>query len=141
MKHKISELDGQFLIEFQNCATALSSFDHGAHLRLAYIYLCRGSVDWAYEQLRSSLLRYLEYNSIGPLKYSVTITRAWTMVVYHFMQHAELCGSAEELVIQFPQLLDGNIMLSHYSKERLFSIEARDHFMQPDVQAIPEYAA
>ena len=139
MKHRTSKSDQQFQNEFENCATALSDFNHSAHVRLAYLYLCKGSTNWAYKQIRSSILRYLEYNNIDPMKYSVTITRGWTMAVCHFMQQANPCESAEELVSQFPQLLDGNIMLSHYSKERLFSMKARGEFLQPDLQVIPEH--
>jgi len=141
MQHQTSKADQQFQKEFETCATELSDFNHRAHVRLAYIYLCIGSIDEAYVQIRRGLLRYLEYNSINTVKYSVTSTRAWIMAVRHFMQSATLCHSAGELVAQYPQLLDGNIMLSHYTKERLFSNEASKRFMQADIEAIPEYAA
>lgn len=136
-----SKLDQQFQKEFEACATVLSDFDHHAHVRLAYIYLCDSSIDETYVQIRRCLLRYLEYNNINTAKYRVTITRAWIMAVRHFMQSATLCHSAGELVAQYPQILDGKIMLSHYTKKRLFSYQASKRFMQADIEAIPEYAA
>ena len=38
---------------------------------------------------------------------------------------------------QHPELLDANIMLTHYSEERLFSDRARAGFVVPDRQPIP----
>ena len=38
-----------------------------------------------------------------------------------------------------PRLLDSKIMLSHYSAEVLFSPGARQAFVQPDIQSIPEH--
>ena len=86
MQHQTSKADQQFQKEFETCATVLSDFNHRAHVRQAYIYLCIGSIDEAYVQIRRGLLRYLEYNNINTAKYSVTITRAWIMAVRHFMQ-------------------------------------------------------
>lgn len=45
---------------------------------------------------------------------------------------------AAAFVAANPRLLDSRIMLEHYSAEVLFSPEARQSFVQPDVRAIPE---
>jgi hypothetical protein len=47
--------------------------------------------------------------------------------------------SAEELIESNPEMLDTNIMMSHYSAEVLFSDEARVAFVQPDLDPIPRY--
>jgi hypothetical protein len=37
--------DREFLRAFEACEVAPKDFDHAAHVRLAYIYLCERSVD------------------------------------------------------------------------------------------------
>lgn len=55
------------------------------------------------------------------------------------MESGAPCASAEEFIEANPQLLNGEIMLSHYSAELLFSPEARTDFVDPDMSPIPRY--
>ncbi|AKS43391.1 hypothetical protein WM2015_3039 [Wenzhouxiangella marina] len=118
-----------------------SDFDHRAHLRLAYVVLTRGEVDAATETLRSILQRYLAVHGIDPAKYHETLTRAWMLAVRHFMVLTPTCRSSEAFIEANPQLLDPRIMLSHYSSERLFSDEARAHYLSADLEPIPLHAS
>lgn len=103
---------------------APEAFDHAAHVRLAYIYLCESSVDSAAERMKATLLGYLDHLGVGHGKYHETITRAWIMAVSHFMSRN-------------PRLLDSRIMLTHYSADVLFSAKARQEYLHPDVSPIP----
>lgn len=137
MDHEVSASDRAFRRSFEACETAPEEFDHAAHVRLAYIYLCEHTTERAVDAMRSSLLAFLEHLGIGASKYHETMTRAWIMAVRHFMDVSDHCTSSSDFIEKNPRLLDSKIMLTHYSAEVLFSQEARGKFVQPDIQPIP----
>jgi len=138
MQHAISAQDREFVAAFEAFAIAPERFDHAAHVRLAYIYLCEGPVEAAMERMKRALLAFLGHLGLGATKYHETITRAWVMAVAHFMESSPVpCDSAATFMAASPELLDPRIMLTHYSAEVLFSPEARQVFVEPDIQAIP----
>ena len=139
MRHTTAPEDREFLDAFEACEVAPEAFDHAAHVRLAYIYLCGHSVESAVLCMKDALLAFLTHLGVGHGKYHETITRAWIMAVAHFMNESIPCDSAATFMARNPRLLDSKIMLSHYSAEVLFSPEARQTFVQPNVQAIPEH--
>ena len=137
--HAASPADRAFLGAFESCAIAPSDFHHRDHVRLAYVCLCEGSPDAAHARLRAALLGFIRHNGVPETKYHETITQAWVLAVGYFMQKAapETFDSFDAFIAADPRLLDPAIMLTHYSKERLFSDEARAGFVEPDVQGIP----
>jgi hypothetical protein len=137
MKHRISPADREFLEAFEACQVAPQAFDHAAHVRLAYIYLCGHEVDGAVQRMKGALLAFLAHVGVGPAKYHETMTRAWVMAVAHFMERTAECDGAGAFMAANPELLDSRIMLTHYSAGVLFSAEARQGFVEPDIQAIP----
>lgn len=140
MRHDLSLDDRRFRSEFEACAYAPEHFDHRAHVRLAYIYLALYDVDTAHARMREALLGFLSHHGIDISKYHETITRAWILAVRHFMELTPVAGSADQFIEANPILLDGKIMLTHYSAEVLFSPEARARFIEPDLEAIPRHA-
>ena len=137
-RHQVSAQDVEFRRAFEACEVAPASFDHAAHVRLAYVYLCGQSIDTAVERMKASLLAFRAHLGVDPGKYHETITRAWIMAVDHFMQQsAHGYDSAAAFMQANPVLLDTRVMLTHYSAEVLFSPEARRSFVQPDIQSIP----
>jgi hypothetical protein len=139
MNHQTSADDQVFRRAFEACEIAPEHFDHAAHVRLAYIYLCEHPVDVAAERMKKALLAFLAHLGIGEAKYHETITRAWIMAVSHFMAKSANCASASAFISANPPLLDSKIMLTHYSAEVLFSPEARRSFREPDIQSIPKH--
>lgn len=137
--HGISPEDRQFARAFEACALSAEAFDHPAHVRLAYVYLCAHGVDAAVDRMREALLRFLAHLGVDAVKYHETMTRAWILAVAHFMATSAPCASAAAFMEANPRLLDTKIMLTHYSAEVLFSPAARQSFVQPDVQSIPEH--
>jgi hypothetical protein len=138
MHHTLSTSDRTFRDDFSLGRVTPAQFDHRAHVRLAYIVLAEHDVDGATAEMRSSLLAFLAHHGIDPAKYHETMTRAWVLAVRHFMDRATSSESADEFIDANPVLLDSKIMLTHYSAGLLFSPEARDRFVEPDVQAIPQ---
>jgi hypothetical protein len=137
MRHRISAEDDRFRAAFEALRVAPGEFDHAAHVRLAYIYLCEGSVESAVARMKAALLAFLTHLGVSESKYHETITRAWVMAVDHFMNQSDACSSCADLVRINPQLLDSKTMLTHYSADVLFSPAARQAFVEPNVQSIP----
>jgi len=139
MTHATSADDDTFRADFERFAIEPSAFDHRAHVRLAYIYLCDRSIDEAHVAMKNALLAFLRHHRIPESKYHETITRAWVMAVRHFMEKSGASTSAAQFIERHPVLLDSKIMLSDYSAEVLFSPEARQRFVEPDVEEIPRH--
>jgi hypothetical protein len=137
MNHRSSAEDDRFRSAFEALQVEPGEFDHAAHVRLAYIYLCEDSVEGAVGRMKGALLAFLAHLGVGPEKYHETLTRAWILAVDHFMNQAAACSSSTDLLRGNPQLLDSKIMLTHYSAEVLFSPAARQAFVEPNIQSIP----
>ena len=137
MTHRASPDDLAFARAFEAFGVKPDDFNHAAHVRLAYVYLCEGPVPAA-ERMKGALLAFLEHLGAPPGKFHETMTRAWIMAVAHFMDESAPCDSASAFMSANPRLLDSKIMLKHYSAEVLFSPEARVGFVRPDLREIPE---
>ncbi len=67
------------------------------------------------------------------------MTRAWILAVHHFMKSSASASSADDFIELNPLLLDSRIMMTHYSAELLFSEDARQQFVEPDLDPIPRH--
>ncbi len=139
MPHKFSDEDRKFCIEFELCEFPPALFKHREHLKLAYIYLVANDSETAYTKMREAIKKFLVHHNADPDKYHETITRAWILAVRHFMEKTSNADSADQFIDQNPEMLDSNIMMTHYSTELLFSDQARARFAEPDLDPIPRY--
>jgi hypothetical protein len=69
------------------------------------------------------------------------MTRAWIMAVRHFMDSTSSSDSFDSFIEQHPRMLDAGIMMTHYTREVLFSDAARAAFVEPDLDPIPRRRA
>ena len=139
--HELSPEDRQFRAQFEACQLSPATFDHRAHVRLAYTYLAENDADAeaALARMRSALKAFLQHHGIDPSKYHETMTRAWILAVRHFMEKSPPSASADAFIARHPIMLDPKIMLTHYSADLLFSAEARARFVEPDLDPIPKH--
>jgi hypothetical protein len=115
---------------------------HEAHLAAtAYLLLRRPDVDLDTE-LPGIIRRYNE--SVGGVNsdsegYHETITRVFLHGVRLFLEEADTSEPIHELVNQLLLSPMGrrDWPLRFYSPARLFSVEARRHFVDPDLAALP----
>jgi hypothetical protein len=111
--------DAEFLEALRRGTYPRDAMDHRAHLRLAV--LCRDDP----QRARDILLGYV--TKIGGLvKYNETLTQFWLRAV------ASRQEKTVEALMATP-LSDVNLPLKHYSPERLWSDEARQRFIEPDL--------
>jgi hypothetical protein len=115
---------------------------HEAHLATTtYLLLKRPDIDLD-EELPGLIRRYNE--SVGGVNsdsegYHETITRVFLHGVRLFLSEADLEDPLHELVneLLLSPMGKRDWPLRFYSRERLFSVEARRHFIEPDLQALP----
>lgn len=135
----VSPEDTSFLHAFEACAVPPSEFDHRAHLRLAYVYLAERDLDGAHAATKTAILGFLQHNGIDPAKYHETLTLAWLLAVRHFMAKCGDTSCAADFIDRSAVLLNPGIMLTHYSKDVLFSDDARTKFREPNLDPIPTH--
>jgi hypothetical protein len=125
--------DDAFLAHFE--AGSLRSFGHRDHLRVAFAYARRGGADHAIDAARRGL-RHIAAAHGEPERYHETLTTAWARVV---ADHAiaDPDRGFEAFLAAHPQLLRRDLLLGHYTRERLFSPAARARFVEPDRRALP----
>jgi hypothetical protein len=138
--HQVSVDDKAFKEQFEQGVIKPSEFNHQSHVRLAYIYLCESDLEAAYSRMRDSIFKFISHHGIDPQKYHETLTKAWMMAVHHFMSRSPDQLSSVDFIAANPKLSDSKIMLTHYSKERLFAECARNEFVEPDLQPIPKHS-
>lgn len=135
--HTLSQDDQRFQASFEACTLSPAEFTHRAHLRLAYVYLASHDIDAALQLMRNAINRFLAHHRIDASKYHETLTRAWLMAVRHFMDRAGSTRCADDFLASSAVLLDARVMLTHYSRDVLFSPAARAGFVEPDLEPIP----
>lgn len=124
--------DDEFLDRFER--RALDAFSHRDHVRLAYIYACRGGVEAAMGGARRIRAFAADAGAAG--KYHETLTVAWARIIAHLV--ADNPGIPfPAFVSAHPELQDRALLLRHYSEQRLRSEEARARFLEPDLLALP----
>lgn len=119
-----------------------TEWTHEAHLAATtYLLLRRPDIDLDRE-LPDLIRRYNE--SVGGVNsdsegYHETITRIFLAGVRLFLEEADAKEPLHELVNELLLSPMGrrDWPLRFYSPERLFSVEARRHFVEPDLRALP----
>lgn len=133
----LSTADLEFERQFAAGQVRPEEFDHLGHLRLAYIQLSRHGADGAAATFRGSLLGFLRHHRIDAGKFHETLTQAWLLAVWHFMHRAGPTADGGEFLQSCTVLHDPRVMMTHYSKDVLFSEKARARFVSPDLEPIP----
>jgi hypothetical protein len=121
---------------------AREEWTHEAHLGVtSYLQLRRPDIDLD-KELPVIIRRFNE--SVGGVNddtqgYHDTITRVFLHGIRLFLAEADLTEPLHELVNELLLSPMGrrDWPLRFYSGERLFSVEARRHFVPPDVAALP----
>jgi hypothetical protein len=127
--------DEAFARAFEDGSVTPAQFDHVAHVRVAWVYLQEAaSLEEALSRMREAIRRFAAAAGV-PQKYHETITVLWMRV----LADARAAGAAGELadVLQaHPALADKDLPLQYYSRERLFSDEARAGWVEPDIRVL-----
>jgi hypothetical protein len=124
--------DEEFRARFE--AHALEEFSHRDHLRMAFVYARRGGLRAAVDGARR--IRGFADALDQPRKYHETMTVGWARLVARLaVDSAPLTFPA--FLAAHPELLRGDLLCVHYTRELLFSERARAAFVEPDLAPLP----
>jgi hypothetical protein len=121
---------------FEDATVSRDDWKHAEHLVVALYYLTRHDLDVAYEKMRTGILNLLEkgfdVDLTKEMPYHETITLFWMRTVADFnasKNGASLLEKANEVAYKW----DKDHLLKFYSRDLLFSDEARARFVEPDL--------
>src|ERR1043165_5068851 len=98
----MSDLDRDFLGQFESCSLPFEQWTHRAHVRVGYLYLCTHPFEGALDLMRRGVRRYNAANQVpeGPTSgYNETTTHAFLHLVAAVMRaygHTFPVKSADE---------------------------------------------
>lgn len=121
---------------FEDATISRDDWKHAEHLVVALYYLDSSDIDTATARMRAGIFNLLEkgfgVDLTKEMPYHETITVFWMRTVAEFnasKNGASLVEKANEMV----GLYDKDYPLEYYSRERLFSDEARARFVEGDL--------
>ena len=127
--------DDEFLAAFE--ARTLEEFHHRDHIKVAYLYLCRLSLEDAITRVRTGLqaLAVAWGAPVDDLEkgYHETMTQAWVRLVHVTLNECGAAESADAFCDQQPKLMQKTHLDSFYSRERLITWQAKREFVEPDL--------
>jgi hypothetical protein len=133
----MTDLEIESLVRaFENGSLPRTEWTHARHLMVALWYLRLHGRDEATRLIRDGIRRYnfIQGNHTG---YHETITLAWVDVIERFLSGRERDMPVSLLAASLlHECGEKDYLLRFYSKERLFSDEARARWVSPDRSAI-----
>jgi|SRR5262249_40672809 len=136
-----SENDIQATVEaFEACTLPGSQWTHAAHLTVAAWYLGRLSGQEAAARIRTGIKRYNAARGIVPSPtggYHETMTLFWTCIASKYLMLADPDRPLVDLVNGLiDEHRDKNLIFEYYSRDVLFSRQARFSWIEPDLKPI-----
>lgn len=125
---------------FERGAMAGTAWNHRAHLLAALWLLCRYGPDEGGDRVRVGIQRLNKANGIPQTPtggYHETITRFYLAAIARHLRDAPKGASiADVATAVLATWGDKNRPLEYYSRDRLFSWEARTGWVEPDLKAL-----
>lgn len=139
--HTYTSAEIHSLIErFEAHCLPKTEWTHEAHLVVAAWYCRQSPIEEAMDRVREYIILHNE--SVGTPNtdtegYHETITRFWLLVTSTFLSTLETSNIADTCnALILSDTGKSNYPLEFYSKNRLFSVEARHQWLEPDLKAI-----
>ena len=130
----------QLIAAFVSCTLPKSEWTHHAHLRVGLWHVDRYGPEEALARLRDGIRRLNDtHGTINSETggYHETITRFYVQFMARFLSAADRSRPLDELTADFiARHPTSNLLLRYYSRERLFSIEARRAWVEPDLASL-----
>jgi hypothetical protein len=134
--------DYQDLVDkFNSCTLLKDKWTHEAHLIVAVWYCKTYDLPKALDLLRNQIKAY--NLSVGTPNsdtqgYHETLTGFWLLIAANFVK-LNATKTFEETALAFvnSDWANRNLALNYYTKETLFSVEARKYWVEPDLEILP----
>lgn len=111
---------------------------HSEHLRIAWMALDESSLDEAHLLMRVGIIRLNAFHGLvetAQRGYHETLTRVWLTLVAAAKNVDR--GADSKAFLELHPGLGREAPLRHYSRGKLFSVEARSVFVDPDLEPLP----
>jgi hypothetical protein len=132
----LTESDLLLRDQFEAKTLPNESFRHREHVRLTWIYLTLERPDLVAAHLCRHLLELANSHGVAQ-RFHHTLTVAWVRIIESERpSHPDTPFDA--LVAISPLLLDKDAPLAYYSREHLYSDEARQRWVEPDLKPLPQ---
>ncbi len=121
---------------FESGTLPRNEFSHASHLIVAMHYVRHMPVEEAVDKLRAGLLNHLRLIGVDfgkEMPYHETLTVFWTRTVDDFVR-SKNGASLLEIANQLVETFDKNYPNKFYSRDHLFSDEARKTFVTGDLE-------
>ena len=129
--------DEDFLRAFEDLSFPADQFHHREHIRVAWLYLKSSDATRAAERMCSGILRFANHHG-ATQKYHHTLTMAWMRLVAAALVETPEGHSFAHFLSDHPELADKNLLSKYYSKEILQTRAARERWVGPDLQPLPD---
>ena len=132
---RLTDDDLRLREQFESRTLANAAFRHREHVRLTWIYLTSEPADAVAARLCESLLALATSHGV-PDRFHHTLTLVWVRIIEAARgAHPDLPFDA--LVDACPSLLDKDAPLAFYSRDHLYSDEARKTWVDPNLRPLP----
>jgi hypothetical protein len=121
--------------QFETRTLPNEAFRHREHVRLTWIYLTLEDADRVEARLSRSLLELATSHGVAQ-RFHHTLTVAWVRII-ESERRLRPDSPFDALVAARPGLLDKDAPLAYYTRERLYSNEARQRWVEPDLKPLP----
>lgn len=127
---------------FLNRSLPKAAWTHAAHLQVALWHLRRYTPEQTLTRLREAIRAYNEATGVvnGPDSgYHESITRFYVEAVARFVAGTDPGRSIDAQAADLVAALGArDLPLRHWSRERLFSVEARRVWVEPDLKPLDQ---
>jgi len=129
--------DQEFLRTFEDLSLPAELFHHREHVRVAWLYLKTTDATRAVERMTVGILRFANQQG-ATQKYHHTLTLAWVRLVAAGLVETPEGYDFERFLGAHPELGNKNLLGKYYSEELLQSAAAREGWVEPDLQPLPD---
>lgn len=133
--------DATFLQAFEATTLSPEQWDHRAHIRMGYLYVCKHPFAEAVERIRKGIQHLNQAHQKPETEFSgyhETLTIAWAWVIAAALSQHEVMRDFEHFIADNPHLLDKSYLWRYYSPRQALTPQARQTFVEPDIRPLPE---
>lgn len=128
--------DEDFLRAFEDLSFPVEQFHHREHIRVAWLYLKSSDATRAAERMSAGIRRFANHHG-ATTKYHHTLTLAWMRLVAAALVETQEGHNFMEFLAEHLELGDKELLKKYYSAELLQTTAARDRWVEPDLQPLP----
>ena len=133
--------DSEFVAAFESLTFPREQWTHRAHIRLAWIYLTQYGFDLALQRTRAGIQAHNKAVMKNREKldqgYHETLTVAWLRLVNSAIKEQGAYPLSDAFCNDNPHLLQRTLLRCFYSNERIWTMEAKQEFVEPDLAPLP----